>query len=140
VVTFAIYDSTKDDVVNVEEIKIPAAFDIPESLKYLRNTILDILREYEIVAAGVRATEPSAKKMSLARIQIEGVIQETFASSSLKAFFVGHIATISSKIGIPRSDFKRMIDGEIAPAVAGWAAMTPAKREAILCAKGAANA
>ena len=52
-VTFAIYDSASDAVQNVEEIKIPAAFSIPSSLKYVRSNILDVLREYNVEKAGV---------------------------------------------------------------------------------------
>jgi hypothetical protein len=80
-VTFAIYDSDAKTIINIEEIKIPAAFSSPDGLKYLRNNLLDVLREFKVEKAGVRASEPSARNPSIERIQIEGVIQEAFASS-----------------------------------------------------------
>ena len=56
--TFAIYDSEQNAVINVEEIRIPAAFPTPAALKYVRSNLLDVLREYEVERAGVRVTEP----------------------------------------------------------------------------------
>ena len=53
--TFAIFDKDANIVLNVEDIKIPAAFTVPEGLKYLRSNLLDVLREYSVARAGVRA-------------------------------------------------------------------------------------
>ena len=44
-VIIAIHDSIGNSIVNVEGIKIPKALSTPEALKYVRNSILDILRE-----------------------------------------------------------------------------------------------
>ena len=82
-VTFAVYNTDAKEVVNVEQIIIPAAFTTPDRLKYLRSNLLDVLREFKVEQAGVRVTEPSAKMANVDRIQIEGVIQEAFASSDL---------------------------------------------------------
>jgi hypothetical protein len=139
VVTFAIYDSDVAKVVNVEEIKIPAAFSTPEGLKYVRSNLLDVLREYKVAKAGIRASEPSAQSPSIERIQIEGVIQEAFASSELTSYFVGHISSISSRLGIPRNDFKPFVSGEKEYEVEKWAEMTPVERESVFCAIGAVN-
>ena len=59
-VTFAVYDTDSRTVVNLEEIVVPKALTTPESLKYVRSNLLDILREYEIEKAGIRTTEWSA--------------------------------------------------------------------------------
>lgn len=138
-VTFAIYDSDSNKVVNIEQIKIPAAFSTPEGLKYVRSNLLDVLREYKVAKAGIRAAEPRAQSISIERMQIEGVIQEAFASSELTSYFVGHIASISSRLGIPRSDFKPFILGEKEYQVEKWAGMTAVQRESVLCAIGAVN-
>jgi hypothetical protein len=140
VVTFAVYDSESRGVVNVEEIKIPAAFSVPDALKYLRSNLLDILREFKIAKAGIRASEPNAQNPSIERIQIEGVIQETFASSDLEAYYVGHISSISARIGIQRTEFKPLVAGEKEFDVENWDKMSSAEREAVLCAVGAVNA
>ena len=68
IVTFAVFDADHDSIVNVEEIRIPAAFQIPAALKYVRSNLLDVLREYGVERAGVRVTEPNAQTMSIERI------------------------------------------------------------------------
>lgn len=139
-VTFAVYDSKKREIINVEQIKIPAAFPTPDALKYLRSNLLDVLREFRVRKAGIRACEPSAQSISIERVQIEGVIQEAFASSDLSAYYVGHISSISSRVGIPRTDFKLLVAGEKQFEVENWDSMAAIEREAVLCAVGAVNA
>jgi len=139
-VTFAVIDTNDNSVVNVEKIKIPAAFATPDALKYIRSSLLDILREYDVEQAGVRVTESQADSPSVERSQIEGVIQEAFASSNLKAYYVGQIASISARAGFDRARFKPMVAGEDNPGVENWGKMTKEAREAILCAMGARNA
>ena len=77
-VTFAVIDTDDNSVINIEKIKIPAAFEPPDALKYVRSNLLDILREYHVERAGIRVTE-SVADGSTARIQLEGVVQEAFA-------------------------------------------------------------
>lgn len=138
-VTFAVYDSNSGAIVNVEELKIPYAFEVPDSLKYVRNNILDVLREYKVDRAGVRITEPNADASHI-RVQIEGVIQEAFASSDLDAYYVGQISSISAKLGIDRADFKPLVAGEKEYKVENWKSLGKNAREAVLCAIGAVNA
>ncbi len=139
VVTFAIYDADEEAIVNVEEIKIPAAFETPAALKYVRSNLLDVLREYKVESAGIRVTEGLATP-NIERIQIEGVILEAFASSELRSYYVGQIASISKRIGIDREDFKPFADGKKDPGVENWTKMSKEAREAILCAMGAKDA
>jgi len=82
-VVFAVFDTEDRSLLNVEVIKIPKALATPDGLKYVRNNVLDIIREYDIDRAGIRVTESSAQTLSVERIEIEGVIQEAFASSLL---------------------------------------------------------
>ena len=135
--TFAIYESDEPRVLNVEMIRIPAAFSIPEGLKYLRSNLLDVLREYAVVRAGVRITEPSAQGISIERVQVEGVVQEAFASSMVEGYYVGQISSIAAKLNIDRAELKPLISGERDHPVEGWGDLTPHQREAILCAQGA---
>src|SRR6478735_9134514 len=104
--TFVVYESDDNSIVNVEDIRIPVAFLTPDALKYLRNTLLDVLREYQISKAGIRITESNSQTLSIERIQIEGVLQEAFASSNVQDYFVGQISSISSRLGIARENFK----------------------------------
>lgn len=138
-VTFAIYDTDAETILNVEVIKIPAAFPVPSALKYVRSNLLDVLREYGVERAGVRVTEPNAQSQSIERIQIEGVIQEAFASSELQSYYVGQISSISKRLGINRVEFKPLVNGEADPGVENWDTMSKEAREAILCAIGASK-
>lgn len=139
-VTFVIFDSKKRSIVNVEEIRIPAAFQTPDALKYIRSNLLDVLREYRVKKAGIRVTEPSAQSMSIERIQIEGVVQEAFASSDLKSYYVGQISSISKRVGFDRARFKPLVSGENDLEIEGWDKLSKEAREAMLCAMGAVDA
>ena len=138
-VRFAVFDGDRRSVVNIEILRIPTAFSGPEGLKFIRSNVLDILREYEVAYAGIRTTEPSAQSIDLRRVQVEGVIQEAFASSTLKGFYAGPIAIIAHRLGIDRTRFKPMVAGENDLGVDGWADMATNSREALLAAIGAAN-
>jgi len=138
IVTFVIYDADTKEILNIENIKVPVAFTTPDALKYIRSNLLDILREYQISRAGIRVTESSAPTLNINRVQIEGVIQESFASSLLDHYFVGQISSISAKIGIERSDFKKYIDGQINfEQVENWNSLSKDQKEAVFCALGA---
>lgn len=139
-VNFAIYSNDACELVTVELLKIPKAMPRPESLKYVRNSILDILREFEISHAGIRVTESSARTKSIERIEIEGVIQEAFASSMLTSYFCGQISTIASKLNIQRSEFKEYINERSFDRIENWDEHTSSEKEAILTAIGATNA
>jgi hypothetical protein len=140
-VSFAVFDSEASNVENIEKLRIPLAFATPDKLKYVRSNLLDILREYRIQRAGVRITEPNAQRPSFDRIQIEGVIQEAFASSELQSYFVGQISSIASKLGRNRTELLPLINGDRDyPGISGWSSMNPSTREALLCAMAAANA
>ncbi|MBF4338497.1 hypothetical protein EAY42_25710, partial [Vibrio anguillarum] len=133
-VYFCIYDSTDDSIINLEQIAIPNVFETPEKLKYLRITILDIIREYEVQKAGIRLSElhPSAKP-NVTRIQFEGIIQEAFASSSLQSYFRGTIVTIASLLERRSREIKPLIDGtQTIEHLDEWADYSKEERESIL--------
>ncbi|MFM2661520.1 hypothetical protein AAFX15_15375 [Vibrio chagasii] len=139
-VTFSIYETESQTVVNVEEIRVPNSLNTPEKLKYIRSTLLDVLREYEVQKAGIRLTEPTARSFSIDRVQIEGVIQETFASSMLLAYYQGAIATIAAKINVPKASMKDLIAGrKIFHEFEDWGTLNDKQREAVLVAVGAEN-
>lgn len=85
---FAIYDSEKKEIIT-EEIFAPLILEMPERLKYLRFSIIDILKQYNIEYAGIKIIEyGSFKQETMNRLYIEGVIQETFATSNLKEYYL----------------------------------------------------
>lgn len=140
-ITFVVYDSKDEVIVNNERIKIPKALSTPDALKYVRNNILDVLHEYEIENAGLRKTESNSQHLNITRVEIEGVIQEAFASSNLKKYFCGQISNISAKIGIERAKFKKYVNGSLPfNLIENWEEMDEMAREAALAALGAVHA
>jgi hypothetical protein len=110
-VSFVVLEKNNDSIkiINIESIKLPKALDRPSQLKYIRNTVLDIIREYEITIAGIRKAEPISQNQNSARIEIEGVIQEAFSSSSISSYFIGIATSISKKISIKNTEYKPLI-------------------------------
>lgn len=111
-VVFSIYDSDKRNFINIESLKVPCALSTPEQLKYIRNSILDILREYSISKAGIRVTEGNAHVKNIQRLYLEGVIQETFASSSIIEYKTFVLSSMASKLGTSSKELKKFISKE----------------------------
>lgn len=140
-VTFSIFDTVENSIINIEEIAIPNALTVPERLKYIRCNILDVLREYGVQKAGIRLSEPSARLLNIDRVQIESVIQEAFASSNLDDYYYGAISTIAAKNNIDRQNIKPLIKGDMDHGtVENWQELSEKEREAVLTAIGAMNA
>jgi len=112
--TFVVIEANDDTftVVNNEVIKVPAALDFPEKLKYIRSCVLDILREYSVNIAGIRVTEGNSQNMDITRLQIEGVIQEAFSSSDVDQYFSGRKTSIASRLNINIDEFDEIIKGK----------------------------
>ncbi|XPF93129.1 hypothetical protein ACM9HF_14010 [Colwellia sp. RE-S-Sl-9] len=140
-VTFSIFDTVENSIINIEEIAIPNALTVPERLKYIRCNILDVLREYEVEKAGIRLSEPSARQLNIDRVQIEGVIQEAFASSNLDNYYYGAISTIAAKNNLDRQSIKPLVKGDVNhDDIENWQELSEKEREAVLTAIGASNA
>ena len=140
-VIVAIINTSESTVKNIENVKIPSAMPLPDALKYVRNSIIDIIKEYEIKRAGIRITESNSRTRNIRRISLEGVIQESFASSELERYYCGQISNITAKINTTRTDFKEFVDGKKSfDSISGWSKLNKEKREAVLVALGAENA
>lgn len=87
-----------EEIISISSIKIPKALENPESLSYIRNTLITIIQLYNVNLAAIRPIEPIAKQSSKnnLRINIEGVIQELFANSSIEGYILGTSAKVSS--------------------------------------------
>lgn len=138
-VTYALFDSADDSVVDLDHIVVPTAMAWPSALKYVRSNLLDIMREYRVSFAGIRLTENNAQSPSILRLHLEGVIQEAFANSDLKGYFTGAIPALASRLGMQSADMKPMIKGRNDLKVENWGAMTEKQREALLAAMAVKN-
>ncbi|MGY5392081.1 hypothetical protein [Acinetobacter sp. YH12039] len=141
-VTFVVIDYTDSeaDILNVETIKIPLALDFPAKLKYVRNTVLDIIREYDIQVAGIRIAETVSENVNINRLHIEGVIQEAFSSSSVNSYFTGQLMSISKKLDINKELYRDLLKSKSQYAkINRWALCTNSEsKEAALVGYGAA--
>lgn len=128
------------EIIVTDKINNPKALIVPEQLKFLRNTLCDIINEFKIGNACIRIAEPTAQSTSINRVYIEGVMQELFASSTIEKYFVGQISNISSNLGIKRSDFKPFAEGkEIFLGIENWKKYSLEQRESFMSAISALN-
>lgn len=140
--TFVIYDDETKKILNVESLVIPQILNKPEQLKFARHSILDILREYQVDAVGIRVAEGNSRNQDADRLYLEAVFMESFASSSIKNYFVGRKTSISARLGITSAEFTSIVkcESELED-VRGWPeGKAEAVREAILVAVGAVGA
>lgn len=133
-------DENKEIILS-DKVNIPIALQVPEKLKFIRSTFLDIIFENQVNLACIRVTESMAQKASIERINIEGVIQELIASSSIEKYYVGQIATISARLGIARERFKPLIESKANECefFDGWNKYNKEEKESLLAALSAFN-
>lgn len=140
-VTFVVIDCVDNaaNILNVENIKIPVSLDFPSKLKYIRNTVLDIIREYSVCVAGIRIAESSSQNIDTDRLHIEGVIQEAFSSSTVSNYFTGRLQTISKRLSITNSQYKDFLKpGSVYENLSNWDLCTNKEnKEAALVGYGA---
>lgn len=96
----------------IDNIIIPKALDTPNTLSYLRMTIISTLMEYEVTNAGIRVAENIAPSVSTLRIYLEGIIQELFASSSVEKYFLGTKTSIARHLNQPMDIINEYIAGK----------------------------
>jgi len=106
-------DDNTVTILDVSKVVIPNLIDVPNKLTFIRNTLATIIMEYDISIAGIRLNETIAQSPSHFRINIEGVIQELFANSSINSYFCGNISSISSALKESTKIIKAYIDGSL---------------------------
>ncbi|MPM47167.1 hypothetical protein SDC9_93875 [bioreactor metagenome] len=135
-VFYTIIELIEDDSFSLvnQELIIPKSFDIPNKLKYVRKTLLDIFKEYNVVRAGIRITENNAQSPDLFRIMLEAVIQELIASSNVEFYFTGVKGSIASKLGLGNDGtINLFIDGsQDFKDITNWQSYSVEHRESIL--------
>ncbi|SDT66692.1 hypothetical protein SAMN05216490_4724 [Mucilaginibacter mallensis] len=142
-VLYSIVDDNEGSISTInQDLVIPVSFNVPQKLKYVRKTFLDILGEYAIVRAGIKLTEYSGYQgPDINRVMIEGVIQEMLASSKVEKYFTGTKVSIAARLGISADGtISRMIDGhENYPGIIDWQSLGKEHRECILTALAVNN-
>lgn len=110
--SFAVFCTEAQQFVCIDLIKIPLILETPEKLKFIRNNILDILREYSVSRACIRVTESNSQNLNIDRLYIEGVIQEALSSSNVSCYANSRQKTICSKLGITPQEFRAITKKE----------------------------
>jgi hypothetical protein len=138
---YAIIDKDVDgnfDYRSLSCLYVPLSLDKPERLAFVRNTLLDIFNEYNIQYAGIRMSEFTGHttQVVIERYFLEGVIQESMASSPIEKYIAGQISTLTPLLGIERDGFKKLATaeetfGEI-PDAYDWNKLSLEERESIL--------
>ncbi|WAE58083.1 hypothetical protein [Vibrio alginolyticus] len=114
VVNFCILELDRDEmrISGLDCIKVPAALHLPEQLKYIRNTVLDVISEFEVTLAALKVVEGNSQNNSDMRMYIQGVIQESFSSSAVKRYYVGRKQSIASKLKITIDEYDEFVQGK----------------------------
>ncbi|CAK7037468.1 hypothetical protein [Tissierella sp.] len=109
--------NSKDDgyeIISISYLKIPKALDIPCKLSYIRNTLNTIIKQYKINRAGIKLIEGNARVAMNAstffRLNLEGVILEIFANSSIEKYLLGIAPNISAILGLESKSVKDMAE------------------------------
>lgn len=127
------------EIILIDKINVPVALEVPEQLKFIRSTFLDIIYENKVNRACIRITESMALKPSIERINIEAVIQELIASSTVEKYFVGQISNISAKLGMARENFKKIIESKECDFIEEWFNFDKEEKESLLASLSALN-
>jgi hypothetical protein len=148
IVFFSVADyDISDDSINIlttDKITIPVSMDTPDRLSYVRTALFSIIKEYDIVNAGIRRMEDNMPSRNLepiiARAYLEGVIQELISNCMIEKYFSGKISKIGSLLEQKPQDIKASIEGESnLYDLDGWELYKSEERESVLCAIAASQ-
>jgi hypothetical protein len=138
IIFYSIVEENEADitVVDVSKIVVPVSLTVPDKLRFIRTTILDIISEYEIVTAGIRVIEPSSQSRDIFRLNVEGVIQELLSSSTVEKYLCGQISNMARLLEFDeRADFKKYVSAELQYGdIENWNKMKSEERESLLVA------
>lgn len=137
VASFIVYCSKEKELKCADVINIPQTLNIPEQLKYIRNNILDILREYDVSLAAIRVCEANSRNPSIERLYIEGVVQEAFSSSNIMDYHILRKQGIYRRLGLTPKEYDNAINGNLPVMGINTADYDVATNEAILSALAA---
>ncbi len=114
---FSIYDIDHKKIVFYYNLLIPQKnlMDEPQSYRFLRHHIIDtidntLINNKKISWAAIRSIEYTARNKNIKRIEMEGIIKESFASSILLGYTIENKQSISFKTGFDKNMITNILD------------------------------
>lgn len=119
-ITYAIYDNKSKSILLTGEIymPLPKIMDEPQSYRFLRYSIIDIINNMtieneNIKIASIRAIEQISQNKNAKRIEIEGVIKESFASSCIDKYLVLNKKNILKKLDCNSVELEQLLKNNV---------------------------
>lgn len=105
---------TEYRITNVEKFIIPMALSMPDRLCYIRTSFESIIKEFNVLNAGIRIAEigQTVRSSEIERAYIEGVLQELLSNCSVNNYFSGRKNTIARLINVSQKHITAIIDGD----------------------------
>lgn len=105
------------EFISISSIKIPESIDEPNRLSYIRNIVTTIIEQYNIRFAGIKLLEGNARSSinngMIFRFNVEGVLKEIFANSSIEAYLLGISTNIASILDVEKKKPVEMLEAFI---------------------------
>lgn len=132
---FSVIESNSEmiNILTTDVIHVPSALDTPRCLSYIRTTIISIIQEYGITSAGMKVYEGNNQNINIFRLNMEGVILELLANSSVNRYFAGYLQSIAKRLESNIKEVKETLDGNENPLeIDDWENYKKEHKEAIL--------
>ncbi|WP_095270156.1 hypothetical protein [Terribacillus saccharophilus] len=94
------------------KLTIPSSMIVPEQLAYIRTNLLSIINKFDIEYAGLRITEGISKTFIPFRLNIEGVVQELFANSSIVNYELLTLVKLAKFLETDTDTVKDIVNGK----------------------------
>ncbi len=138
-------DANEYKILALDKFIVPQALEMPDRLSYVRNSFESIIKEFNIIYAGIRIpeidTRHPTKNGIIERTYIEGVLQELFSNSTINIYFAGRKNTIAKLMGIKPIEVSAIINGDkVLCDFQNWANNNLNQRESIVAAISSYNA
>jgi hypothetical protein len=123
-------------LLTTDTIIIPRkALDVPQALTFIRTNLISLLSEYSIEKAGIRVYEGNTQNTDIFRLNLEGVLQELLANSTVQNYFLGRLSTFGKYLGATATEVKDFIKAENElMEIEGWDNYSKEERESIITA------
>ncbi|WP_251554010.1 hypothetical protein [Neobacillus muris] len=138
-VHYSVVENNGDSITlkTVDSLTVPLALDTPRSLSFIRTSLISLIEEYEITKAGIKVLEGNTRSLSQSkfRLNVEGVIQELFANSTVNDYVCATKNSLASLLDADVEEITELIEGERNVfELESWETYQKIQREAIITA------